>query len=132
MTKRALSCVGCLLVLLMSATAYAGGPVGPPPACGPAGGPDCAYWGDAPFPGFCGGVVALPFLVVGSLLGGNAAAPAGPPPAAYRGGPPPKGYHGPRYGAAPPASDSMIAGLPCMEMASSAFSTLAGGGGLLY
>lgn len=30
-----------------------------------------AYWGDAPLPGLCGGIVALPFLIVGSLLGGN-------------------------------------------------------------
>lgn len=56
-----------------------------PAPCGPVGmhrgyGPRSAYWGDAPFPGICGGIVALPFLVVGSLLAGNSpAALAGPP-----------------------------------------------------
>jgi hypothetical protein len=51
---------------------YASGPVGP---YGPVSQPYSNYWGDAPFPGLCGGVVALPFLVVGSLLGGNTVAP---------------------------------------------------------
>jgi hypothetical protein len=39
--------------------------------------PSSPYWGDAVSRTF-GGVVALPFLVVGSLLGGNTAGPMAP------------------------------------------------------
>ena len=81
-----------IVMLSFTALALAGGPpvVAAPYAapCGPypvkpyAAGPACAYWGDAPFPGLCGGIVALPFLVVGSLLGGNTMGPYGGPPVA--------------------------------------------------
>jgi hypothetical protein len=96
MVKRVISVFLSILMLCSASLALAGGaPVGPPisyPAkpCGPGGVPS-NYWGDAPFPGICGGVVALPFLVVGSLLGGN---PMGPGP--YVGPVPGPGFAGPR------------------------------------
>ena len=80
MVKRVFAVLTCFFMLAMASGAIAGGVVNPAPApmapcapapCGPAMGNPCAYWGDAPFPGLCGGVVALPFLVVGSLLGGS-------------------------------------------------------------
>ena len=77
-----------IMMLSFTALALAGGPpvaaapcaapCGPYPAKPYTAGPACAYWGDAPFPGLCGGIVALPFLVVGSLLGGNTMGPCGP------------------------------------------------------
>lgn len=101
MVKRVFGILTCFLFLVMACVTMAGGPVCPPPGqcsgpapCGPGMGNPCAFWGDAPFPGLCGGVVALPFLVLGSLLGGST---MGPPPAQV--GPAPCG---PRpYAAAP-------------------------------
>jgi hypothetical protein len=104
MFKRIPALAACVCLLASAAVALAGGapthqtaPTQAAPYCGPAygpGGPKSAYWGDAPMPGICGGVVALPFLVVGSLLGGNTAAPAvAPPYQPYNYAPAP----GPRY-----------------------------------
>ena len=132
MVKKILSVFVCVMMLGSASLAFAGGtvagsapqpcgpypysakPYGPPPVASP-------YWGDAPFPGMCGGVVALPFLVVGSLLGGNTAGPYGPPPGpGYNYGPPPgPGYNcaqppcppGKVYG--PPAAGGMWSGLWC-------------------
>ena len=91
MLRKTVTLFMCAIMLATAALAFAGGtpgvPCGPvcyPPrtACAPGAGPNSsAYWGDAPFPGLCGGVVALPFLVVGSLLGGNPSGPYGPGPA---------------------------------------------------
>jgi hypothetical protein len=84
MVKRVLSVFLGVLMLACSSLAMAGGPPvysqAVPCPTGPYGRsvPYSNYWGDAPFPGLCGGVVALPFLVVGSLLGGNTMAPYGP------------------------------------------------------
>ncbi len=95
MVKRVFAVLTCFFMLAMASGALAGGALAPAPApmapcapapCGPAMGNPCAFWGDAPFPGLCGGVVALPFLVVGSLLGGST---TGAPPAAM--GPVPYG-----------------------------------------
>lgn len=125
----------CTAMVASASLALAGGPAypkapygkpyGPPPA-------NCAYWGDAPFPGMCGGVVALPFLVLGSLLGGNPIGPSGPAPAQppyyppYKAGPcGPAGYAGYQNG-------SMLAGLPCFELCSSLLGAATGGTGLLY
>lgn len=96
MIKKLVGVFVCLMMLGSACVVLAGGPVVtqapicyPPKApCGPGGvpgvpgapGAGAQYWGDAPFPGLCGGVVALPFLVVGSLLGGNTAGPYGPAP----------------------------------------------------
>jgi hypothetical protein len=115
MVKKVLSILLCLTMLVGTSLVVAGGaPVAP--ACGPyAGGqyaavppPYSNYWGDAPFPGLCGGVVALPFLVVGSLLGGNTVAP---PP--YAAGPMGAGYNcAPR-----PCAPAACAPAPCAPMA---------------
>jgi hypothetical protein len=90
-----LICVFAILLTLIPTASIvsAGGPAVapcappvsyPPKTCGPAAAPPSpAYWGDAPFPGLCGGVIALPFLVVGSLLGGNPSGYVGPPGAGY-------------------------------------------------
>jgi len=94
MVKKFIGVFLSILMLCSASLALAGGaPVGPPVSyplkpCGPGGpgGVPSNYWGDAPFPGLCGGVVALPFLVVGSLLGGNTAGPYGPGPG-YAAGP---------------------------------------------
>jgi hypothetical protein len=161
MVKKILSVFICIMMLGVASLAFAGGPVAgcAPPPCGPypnsanpygPPGPSSAYWGDAPFPGMCGGVVALPFLVVGSLLGGNTAGPYGPPPGpGYGYGPPP----GPGYNCAPPqcppvkaygppmaagcgpgygAGGSMFGGIPCLELCSSILGSLGGGMGFLY
>jgi hypothetical protein len=120
------SCVLMAALIVSTSMVIAGGPVGgvpcpapvycAPKACGPApgygpgpgaGSGSPAYWGDAPFPGMCGGVVALPFLVVGSLLGGNTSAPPaygpgmpqGMPQGSYQCAPP-----APSYQCAPPVS----------------------------
>lgn len=92
MVKRVFTIFLSILLLSSFSLALAGGapkavapaPYGVPcpPGQGYPMGPDCAFWGDAPFPGLCGGVVALPFLVVGSLLGGNTMGPGAYPPAA--------------------------------------------------
>ncbi len=150
MVKRVFGVLTFFVILIMACVALAGGPVAPaqcapapcaPPPCGPAMGNPCAYWGDAPFPGMCGGVVALPFLVVGSLLGGS---PMGPPPAPVAYGPRP--YVGPRAPMAPCApapcgpppcgpmsygsNDLLGGGLPCMELCSNILGSLTGMAGL--
>jgi hypothetical protein len=156
--KKFFSLVLCALMLCSASLALAGGPSVAGCAPGPyyqrgvvpAGNP-CAYWGDAPFPGLCGGVVALPFLVVGSLLGGNTAGPYGPAPYAavpapgygcapapvpVRAYPPPvappacaPGY-GPAYGAPYAATgNSLFEGLPCLELCSGLLGGLGGGFG---
>lgn len=152
MVKRVLTTALCALMVAASSLAFAGGAVyGPapcPPAAGPAGGNPCAYWGDAPFPGMCGGVVALPFLVVGSLLGGNTVGPYGPVPApGYAAAPPAPGYaaapppyppakpiYAPGYGPAPynasVVGNGPLGGLPCFDMLSGLFGSLAYGTGL--
>jgi hypothetical protein len=119
MVKKIIGVFLSILMLCTASLALAGGaPVGPPvsyppKACGPAGpygpgGVPSNYWGDAPIPGICGGCIALPFLVVGSLLGGNAAGPVGPPPGPGYAGPAPCGPPAPcappaQYTCAPPA-----------------------------
>lgn len=160
MVKRVTSIFLSILMLCSASIALAGGaPVGPPvsyPAkpCGPGGVPS-NYWGDAPFPGICGGVVALPFLVVGSLLGGNPMGPgpsyggpmagpmagpgyAGPapcgPPAPYPCAPPPvvkcpPAPCGPGYGYG--GGGSFLSGLPCLEICSGILGGV-GGSGFLY
>jgi hypothetical protein len=151
MVKKVLNVLICIMMLASASLALAGGSVTgcAPPPCGPypySGGPYGApvaaspYWGDAPFPGMCGGVVALPFLVVGSLLGGNTAGPYGPPPGpgfkcaprpcppagAYC--PPPVAGCGPGYG----AGGSLFGGLPCLELCSSMLGSIGGVTGFLY
>ncbi len=110
-----------VITVAVSPLALAGGPqyrtqcapAQAPAPCGPAMGyPPSPYWGDAPLPGLCGGVIALPFLVVGSLLGGNPAGPYGPhpgapapncpPPTCAPAACPPGGpQYGPQYGPPP-------------------------------
>ncbi|MDQ1240178.1 MAG: hypothetical protein QG577_2364 [Thermodesulfobacteriota bacterium] len=137
--------VGILLVAAMTFTGtlvLAGGaaaPAYPQAACGPGGyamgGNPCAYWGDAPFPGMCGGVVALPFLVVGSLLGGNTVGPYPPIPgpnyvAAVR---PARAYVGPpAYAAAgmPYGGNSIFSGNPVFDLGSNLLGSFTGGLGL--
>lgn len=119
-----------------------------PPAYG-AGGNPCAFWGDAPIPGLCGGVIALPFLVVGTLLGGNPTGPCGPspsvryncapppyppqkyygPPAGYYGGRPP-GYYGPAYGPYGYGGPT-VGGIPAFDIVSGLVGGITGGAGLL-
>lgn len=156
MVKRILVFSLCLTTLMMASLALAGGkvvapvapaPCGPVATCGPTVGPNPAYWGDAPFPGICGGVIALPFLVVGSLLGGNTVAP----PAPVYGAPVARPYGsvpmGPNYG--PPAcgpvapvgcapapcgpgglGGGLLGGLPCLEICSGILGGLGGNLGL--
>jgi hypothetical protein len=155
MVKRVLSVFLCITVLACTSMALAGGaPMAPrvggcagaPYGYGPGPGvPYSNYWGDAPFPGLCGGVVALPFLVVGSLLGGNTMAP--PPYGAMPGGayncaprpcppapcapapcaPAPCGPApaacGPGYG----GSGGFLGGLPCLELCSGLLGAVTGG-----
>jgi hypothetical protein len=148
-----------IVMLSFTALALAGGPpmaAAPcfPPPCGPypvkpyAAGPACAYWGDAPFPGLCGGIVALPFLVVGSLLGGNTMGPCGAPPVAAQCGPrpyPAKVYApapcGPPPCGPPPCGptaygfgggDSIFSSLPCLELCSGLLGGFTGGPSLLW
>jgi hypothetical protein len=167
MLKKFLGVFLSILMLCSASLVLAGGaPVGPPvsyPAkpCGPygPGGVPSNYWGDAPFPGICGGCVALPFLVVGSLLGGNAAGPYGPPPGPGYAAPAPCGPPAP---CAPPAAcpppvtkcapapapcgpapcgpgygyggggSSIFSGLPCLELCAGLLGGLGGGSGFLY
>ncbi|MBI4963715.1 MAG: hypothetical protein HY913_10615 [Desulfomonile tiedjei] len=166
MVKRVFSIFLCVMMLSTASLAFAGGapavaaapcaPAYPAKAYAPAGNP-CAYWGDAPFPGLCGGIVALPFLVVGSLLGGNTVGPYPPVPGpgyAYRGAPAPcpppvKVYAPPAApGCAPPAcgpagygppaygpaayGGGILSGLPCLELCSSLLGMGGGGPGLFY
>ena len=134
MVKRIFSVCLCMLMVAITSLALAGG-VAPYPAPAqyqggvPYGPPGLfsTYWGDAPFPGLCGGVVALPFLVVGSLLGGNTMAPPPYAPMAYpyRGKPMPPAYY------APPSA-SILSGVPCLDLCGNLVSGVTGGGGLLY
>ena len=171
MVKKVLSIFLCLTMLIGTSLVAAGGaPVAPgcapvaPRGCGPyAGGqygaappPYSNYWGDAPFPGLCGGVVALPFLVVGSLLGGNTVAPppyagpAGPMGPGYKYGPRPypqaqcapmprpipQAYPAPASCGAGPGyqgafGGSVLGGLPCLDVASGLLGAVTGGVGLM-
>ncbi len=122
------------MLTISASLAIAGGPVPyGPGACGPAAAPygnPCAYWGDAPFPGFCGGVVALPFLVVGSLLGGNPTGPCGPPPSPRYGCvqyPSPNRYYGPP----PPMGSPLFGAIPGADVCTGLFGSVMGGAGLI-
>ncbi|MEI7449169.1 MAG: hypothetical protein WCJ75_06060 [Desulfomonile sp.] len=165
MVKRVVSLILFITMLASVSLALAGGaaaPVAYPSApCAPrpyaAAGNPCAYWGDAPFPGMCGGVVALPFLVVGSLLGGNTVGPYGPVPGPNYGGPVPGPNYGgpvpgPNYGprlnvpqaygapiarpvcgpaaAGPFVGNSIFSGLPCLDLCAGIFGSFTGGVGL--
>lgn len=144
MAKRLFIFIICVAMIASASLAMAGGPAyakaqaryskgyGAPQQ-------NCAYWGDAPFPGMCGGVVALPFLVVGSLLGGNPVGPCGPAPATpprYMPGPAPGPYAntgcGPQGYAGSYQNGSMLAGLPCFDLCNSLMGAATGGTGLLY
>lgn len=143
--KQVSSLILCVLLIVTASLALAGGPaqvIGPGAPCagqpyGQAGNP-CAYWGDAPFPGMCGGVVALPFLVVGSLLGGNTVGPCGPVPGpVYKAAPvvrapqPYAGPVGPGYGPAySPFAGSLLSGLPCIDLCAGILGGVTGGFGL--
>jgi hypothetical protein len=158
MVKRVLSVFLCLSMLACTSLAVAGGPPvysQAVPCQGVPYGrsvPYSNYWGDAPFPGLCGGVVALPFLVVGSLLGGNTMAPYGPGPGAAYGsaygcaprpcppapcapppcGPAPVSYGpgcGPAYaqGCGPAMGGGLLGGLPCVELCSNLLGAMTGG-----
>lgn len=159
MVKRVFSIFLCVMMLSTASLAFAGGapavaaapcpPAYPAKAYAPAGNP-CAYWGDAPFPGLCGGIVALPFLVVGSLLGGNTVGPYPPVPGpGYRYAtapyPPAKVYVPPPAPAcAPPAcgpagygapyggGGGMFSGIPCLELCTSLLGMGGGTTGLFY
>jgi len=147
MVKRVICLFLSVLMIGAATLAIAGGPPYAPGPCGPAGpggGNPCAYWGDAPFPGLCGGVVALPFLVVGSLLGGNTVGPYGPVPApGYQCAPPPcppRPYAGPVnppcgpvYGSgysAVPVGNGILGGLPCLDICNGLLGTITNGTGL--
>lgn len=138
----------CVTLLTCASLAMAGGappaarPYGAPcpPAYGPGGNP-CAYWGDAPLPGLCGGIVALPFLVVGTLLGGNPTGPCGPPPSVrYNCAPPPyppqkyyappAAYYGPAYGPWGYGGPT-VGGIPAFDIVSGLVGGITGGAGLL-
>jgi hypothetical protein len=153
MIKKIICAVVCVTMLGSAALVMAGGPPLPGVApCGPTGargyvppGNPCAFWGDAPFPGLCGGVVALPFLVVGSLLGGNTTGPYGPglrpgykgvaapyPPVKYAAPAAPgcgPGYYGAAYGGAG-ANNGLFGGIPCLELCSGIFGSVTNGMGL--
>lgn len=146
MIRRIFGVLLCVAVLASASLALAGGAVTAAPPygqpCGPAygrGGNPCAFWGDAPFPGLCGGVVALPFLVVGTILGGNPMAPGSPPPMVRPNCAPrpygPAPYYG-RYGYAPgyqqtPFANGILGNLPGMDVATGLISGVTGGQGLL-
>ncbi|MBI5248363.1 MAG: hypothetical protein HY912_02615 [Desulfomonile tiedjei] len=171
MVKRVVSAFLCIVMLTSVSLSLAGGPPAPPvpPGCYPAkpcgptgpGGPSSSYWGDAPIPGLCGGIIALPFLVCGSLLGGNtggAYAPAYGPgyapvsyPAKYVAPVAPVRYapaypqacapaYPPACAPAPmpcgpgygqPAGGGMFSGLPCLDLCASLLG-FGGGTGLFY
>jgi hypothetical protein len=152
MLKKGFSLLICLIILTASSLAVAGGPpqyssprpCAPPPAPGyTQGGNPCAYWGDAPFPGMCGGIIALPFLVVGSILGGNTMGPCAAPQAnRFNCGPRPyppagPGHHvPPRYGYGAPASPAPLAGgilegFAPLELATGLLGNVYGGPGVL-
>jgi hypothetical protein len=142
MVKKLLGIGLCIAMLASTTLALAGGPVMAAPvkysipcAGAPMGAPYGApyggggafsgYWGDAPFPGLCGGIVALPFLVVGSLLGGSPLGGNGCPPAApaYNCGPRPPIVNPcapPAPGCAPYAQACAPSfGLPCLDLCGS-------------
>jgi hypothetical protein len=151
MIKNVFSVVACLVIVASGSLVMAGGAVGQPmgaqpcpPQCGPMyrppigpGGNPCAFWGDAPFPGICGGIVALPFLVVGTLLGGNPLGPCAPAPYNCA----PRRAVLPGYYAAPPRcgpgyppnfmANSILGGFPPAELASGLVGSITGGAGLL-
>ena len=139
MFKKTIAFFLCLTLIASVSLVLAGGPPAyykpykgacGPPGCAPAN--PCAYWGDAPFPGFCGGVVALPFLVVGSLLGGNPAGPCGPPPSPKTGCVQYAHPHAKRYYAQPAAGiPGVLGGIPGMEVANGLFGSVMNGAGLL-
>jgi hypothetical protein len=170
MGKKVLSILLSLMMLIGASLVVAGGaPVAP--GCGPYAGGPCAsgpyaggpygsvappysnYWGDAPFPGLCGGVVALPFLVVGSLLGGNTVAPppyaapgvvgyncaprpCPPSPCAPMPQPMPRPYSvscAPTYGCAPGGGSGggSVLGLPCLDVCAGLLGAVTGGVGLM-
>ena len=175
MVKRVVSIFLCVVMLATASLSLAGGPPAykVPPACypaqpcGPAGpmgapGAPSSYWGDAPLPGLCGGIIALPFLVCGSLLGGNAGGVYGPAGApgyapAYPQACGPVSYP-PKYAApvavapcppaypqacapapracgpayGPAAGGGMLTGLPCLDLCANLLGFGGGGGGLLY
>lgn len=160
MIKKLMCLITGLSMILVYAPAFAGGPApfaGPAPQpcvpaqpapCGPGyaapGGNPCAFWGDAPFPGLCGGIVALPFLVVGTILGGNPLGPNAPvgmaPCGPLRVGPGPAGarYYPPApcAGGYPPAprsflSNGILGNLPGLDVASGLIGTVTGGPGVL-
>lgn len=60
MGKRVICLFLSMLLIITASLAMAGGAPYANGRCAPRGGNPCAYWGDAPFPGLCGGVVALP------------------------------------------------------------------------
>lgn len=147
MIRKVFGLLICLTLVTSASLALAGGPPPPPagqqpygvvpggPGCYGPGGNPCAFWGDAPIPGLCGGVIALPFLVVGSFLGGNTAGPCGPPPSprfncAPRPCPPPaRGCGQPAYG--PYGGGGLLGGIPVFDLTSSLVGGLTGGAGLL-
>ncbi len=142
MIRKIFSVLVCLTMTFLAPVAFAGGAPAPqgPPGCAPGPAANCSYWGDAPFPGLCGGVVALPFLVVGSLLGGNTAGPCGPPPDPRAGyGPPPPNRPmaqapapAPAAYAGPVESGGMLSGLGCVGVATDLISSVTGGSSLFY
>jgi hypothetical protein len=158
MVKRVFTIFLSIMLLTSFSLALAGGApkaVAPAPygvPCPPGkpypAGPDCAFWGDAPFPGLCGGVVALPFLVVGSLLGGNTMGPGAYPPApGYQCAPqpyPPKVYAPPPPAPCGPMSyaptgygpggyeSGILAGSPVFELCSGLLGGVTGGPSLLW
>jgi hypothetical protein len=139
-----------IMMLSFTSLALAGGPpvaaapyaapCGPYPAKPYAAGPACAYWGDAPFPGMCGGIVALPFLVVGSLLGGNTMGPCGPAAAPYGPRPYPAKVYAPGAYAPPPGGptaygfggDTIFSSLPCLELCGGLLGGVTGSPSLLW
>jgi hypothetical protein len=144
MVKRVICLVLSILLIITASLAMAGGAPYANGRCAPRGANPCAYWGDAPFPGLCGGVVALPFLVVGSLLGGNTTGPYGPVPApGYNCAPPPcppapyaapvNPPYGPGYPggySAVPVNNGILGGLPCFDICNGLLGTVTNGTGL--
>lgn len=145
MVKRVICLMLSIMFLSTATLAMAGGAPYASGRCAPGGVNPCAYWGDAPFPGMCGGVVALPFLVVGSLLGGNTTGPYGPvpgpgyqcapppyPPSPYAGpvNPPCGPVYGNAYPSSVPVNNGILGGLPCFDICSGLFGTVTNGTGL--
>ncbi len=142
MIRRTFGILMCLALAVFVSLATAGGPPYGPAAgpCGRGYAPNpCAYWGDAPFPGLCGGVVGLPFLVVGSLLGGNPTGPCGPPPSPRYGCAPPPypparvyaPYPGPGGYQGNPLNQGLFGAVPGFNVATDLIGSVTGGEGLL-